>query len=109
MRHHLEVVALSILGLLAGALVHGPALRLTLAGSTDFMSFYAGGRLLGTPDLYSRSRAWQIQSTTAGSSSNRPFIRLPFYAVLLWPLSRLPYLPAMYLWQLLSVAAALFV
>lgn len=101
------VAFLCVLGLLANALVYGPSLRLTLDGVTDFISFYTGGRLIGTPDLYNPARMLEVQNQTAGwSSANRPFSRLPYFATLMWPLTRLAYLHAYYVWQTLSIGAA---
>jgi hypothetical protein len=50
-----------------------------------------------------------VAQAAGWSSARRPYIRPPYYAVLLWPLCRLPYLQAYYVWQALSVlAVALF-
>jgi hypothetical protein len=72
------------------------------------MSFYCGARLVGTPDLYNPTRMIEVQTQAAGwSSRSRLYCRPPYYAMLVWPLSRLPYLQAYYVWQALSVAAVL--
>ncbi len=79
---------------------------LVFTGANDFLSFYAGARLVGTPDLYNHDRVKQIQSTEIGIPSDTlPFIRPPYYAALLWPLGKLPYMTAYAVWQLLNLAA----
>ena len=126
---------------------------LVATGANDFLSFYAGARLVGTPDLYNgevhghRAVVVQVQrpdvegaarqvhpAGSAGNNAHRgseqlsdsgppgrksrtgqarkgipsdtlPFTRPPYYAVMLWPLGRLPYFPAYVIWQVLNVAA----
>lgn len=75
-------------------------------GSNDFVSFYAGGRLVGTGDLYNaeRTRAVERGLTKVLSQAWR-YIRLPFHAVFFWPLARLPYRTAYFLWEFLITAA----
>jgi hypothetical protein len=77
----------------------------------DFLSFYAGAKLAGSPYLYSASHVHAIQAPYEQHPAEiRAFIRLPFYALLLWPLGRLPYRAALVAWQLLNLAAlALFI
>ncbi len=61
-------------------------------GQNDFVSFYVGGKLAGTPKLYSQSaNAAAIQSILGITMEKTRFIRPPFYAVLYMPISRLPY------------------
>lgn len=82
-----------------------------LLGTNDFLQFYAGARLAGSADLYDpvRIREVQVQSTGVTGELLR-FVRLPYYAGLLWPLGKLPYLVAYYVWQFLALAAlAMFV
>ncbi|HYM12078.1 MAG TPA: glycosyltransferase family 87 protein [Bryobacterales bacterium] len=75
-------------------------------GSNDFVSFYAGGRLVGTGYLYNaeRTRATEHGLTRVLSQAWR-YIRLPFHAVFFWPLARLPYRTAYFLWEFLITAA----
>lgn len=83
-----------------------PSRDLFLLGATDFLSFYAGAKLLGTDELYDPAAASRIQLTDAQAVSDRlPFIRLPFFALLLWPLGQLPYLTAYWIWLLLNFGA----
>jgi hypothetical protein len=72
----------------------------------DFLPLYVGAKLAGTGDLYDPHAyyAFMIQRFEALHESLR-FTRPPFYATLLWPLSRLPYESAYLVWWLLRVAA----
>ena len=64
-------------------------------GQNDFVALYVGGRLVGTPDLYSRSaNEAMIQSLLGGTMESVTYTRPPFYAALLKPLASLPYLAA---------------
>lgn len=75
-------------------------------GANDFLSFYAGAQLVGTPDLYNHDRVKEIQAEEIGIPSDTlPFIRPPFYAAMLWPLGKLPYMTAYVVWQSLNLAA----
>jgi hypothetical protein len=75
-------------------------------GVNDFMSFYTGARLSGTPGQFSADAYLREQvRATRWSSPSQIFIRLPVFAMLLRPLGSLSYLRAYYLWQTLSVAA----
>jgi hypothetical protein len=96
------LILFSFGSLLAFALAN-PAFR---EGNTDFLSFYAGARLVETPEsLYSAEHADAIQRTITPLGGVRPFIRPPYFAALLWPLGRLSYSYAHLLWQLLNLAA----
>ena len=75
-------------------------------GRTDFLSFYAGARLAGSPHLYSLSHISGIQREFRAADEIKAFIRPPFYAVLLSPLGRLPFRTAELIWQALLLAAA---
>lgn len=72
----------------------------------DFPVFYAGGKLAGTPDLYSAERARAIQRELVPCvPENAVFIRWPFFAGVMSGLARLPYSEARLGWGILSVAA----
>jgi hypothetical protein len=75
-------------------------------GRTDFLSFYAGARLAGSPHLYSLSHISDIQIEFRAVDEIKAFIRPPFYAVLLSPMGRLPFRTAELIWQALLLAAA---
>jgi Glycosyltransferase family 87 len=73
---------------------------------TDFLSFYAGSQLAGTPHLYSVAHVQAIQAPLERHPHEvRAYIRPPFYAALTWPLGRLPYRAAHVIWQILNLAA----
>ncbi|MEP7353089.1 MAG: glycosyltransferase family 87 protein [Acidobacteriota bacterium] len=63
-----------------------------LRGQNDFAALYAGARLVGTPDLYSRSANEAVIRSALGTTMPSViYTRPPFYAVLLHPLASLPY------------------
>ena len=73
----------------------------TADGLSDFAAFYAGARSLATGDLYDANRLHQIELEHTGKySPGHGYVRPPFHAVLIWPLSRLPYRSAYLLWNL---------
>ncbi|HLH18819.1 MAG TPA: glycosyltransferase family 87 protein [Bryobacteraceae bacterium] len=82
-------------------------------GRNDFRAFYAGGRLAGTSRLYVPEAIYRVQEaeTTpwgpADLETKRAlvFIRLPWFALFLKPISLLPYLAAYRLWLALMLAA----
>lgn len=81
------------------------------AGRNDFLAFYVGGRLAGTPDLYNPLRVRQVQFESAGFTHKAlMFVRFPWMALLFYPLSRLPYLAAYAVWVAVLVTAfAIFI
>lgn len=95
------VAAASALVLLAVAFA-APSVR---RGETDFLSFYAGAKLVGTPYLYSVLHVHEVQKADARPYELRAYTRPPFYAAFLWPLGRFPYRIANVLWQTLNVVA----
>ena len=68
-------------------------------GRNDFLSLYAGARLSGTSDLYSREAVRQVQFDAVGERfPSLRFSRLPYYGLLLKPLAPLPYRAAYVVW-----------
>jgi hypothetical protein len=66
-----------------------------IRGQNDFVALYAGGKLVGTPALYSRTANQDlIKSTLGATMESVVYTRPPFYAALLKPLTFLPYLAA---------------
>lgn len=101
-----RVAAVCVLGLAFNALVFGPSLKLTAEGRNDFMSIYSGTRLAFTGQMYDRDANLRVQRQAAGwENVNHLFMRPPFAALALWPLGRLPYIPAAWIWIALSIAA----
>ena len=72
-------------------------------GENDFVVLYVGAKLAGTADLYSRAVNLATLQSILGVKMDIVYIRPPFYAVLLKPLSFLPY------WAAYAVFAALCV
>src|ERR1700761_2077185 len=77
--------------------------------STDFVSFYAAGKLAltGTPAL-AYDRAAHAAAAVAATAPNTPyhyFFYPPVYLLLCAPLALLPYLAAFYSFQAFSLAA----
>ncbi len=83
-----------------------PYQELTFSGKNDFFPLYGGARLLDTGDLYNRERLNEEAIKAIGAFSDQHgYIRLPFHAAFLWPLSRLPYLSAYVIWEVAILAA----
>ena len=75
-------------------------------GENDFVAFYAGGKLVGTSGLYSRPvNDALIKSILGTTMENVRYIRAPFYAALLKPLTFLPYLAAYGVFNLLCLSS----
>jgi hypothetical protein len=80
------------LGVLCLGLLAWPQRERAIRGQNDFVSFYTGAKLAGTPDLYSRPANLQAIQTILGfQMEGTTYIRPPFYAILLKPLAKLPY------------------
>jgi len=76
-----------------------------LAGKNDFVTFYTAAKLAGTPDLYSRTANLAMNKALVGDDMNEMYIRPPFYAAILKPLSLFPFLTAYALFTCLSLAS----
>jgi hypothetical protein len=80
-----------------------------MGGQNDFVSFYTGGKLAGTPQLYSRPANLQaIQSTLGFQMEGTTYIRPPFYARMLKPLAALPYRAAWAIFFAATLASILW-
>lgn len=94
------VAILCLLGILVSVTAYGPALQLTAWGINDFRAFYPGARLAGSPDLYNPARVRAVQLEAVGRMDRDiAYNRLPCFALLLWPLGRLPYMAAYWFWE----------
>jgi hypothetical protein len=79
-------------------------------GNNDFLGFYAGARLVGSPNLYDRDAVRRVQLQAVGEAGEIQYGRFPFFAWLLKPLGSLPYRTAYAIWAvLLTVAFAGFI
>ena len=79
----------------------------------DFVSYYGGARALGNvPNLYDEAVNHRLQIQATGHTGpDLTFIRLPWFALLVWPLGQLPYGAAYTLWfvlRLLAVAGFIY-
>ncbi len=99
------LTALACGGLILLAVVSSPYWHDIALGHTDFLSFYAGGKLAFMPGLYDPQQAMAVQLRYAGvMGEGTYFIRMPWFAAAMWPLARLPYIPAQFIWQALLIA-----
>lgn len=86
-----------------------PQRQRAVLGQNDFVSFYAGAKLAGTPELYSRPANLQvIQSILGFQMEGTTYIRAPFYAILLKPLAILPYRTAWAVFFLATLSSILW-
>lgn len=74
----------------------------------DFPTFYAGAKLAGTPELYSRASNVVLIEKLVGEDLGMMYIRPPFYAAILKPLAWLPFLGAYALFTAVSLASYLW-
>jgi hypothetical protein len=89
---------------------------MTIGGGNDFAQLYCAPHLIAGHHLYDPPAmdAEQDRIIPSVRKAGGPFwyVRLPYYAALLWPLSQLPYRVAYYCWQLIalgSIAAFIWV
>jgi Glycosyltransferase family 87 len=74
--------------------------------AADFPAFYAGGQMVGTPELYSPEAIFAANVRDAGCAGPAAaFVRPPFYAVMLAPLGWLPFHTAWVAFIALNIAA----
>lgn len=98
--------ALAAPGLVLLLLLWWNAIGGIAAGKNDFAMLYAGARLAGKADLYHAPNIMRVKEEAAGElDPSRQYTRLPYLAALLWPLGRLPYLWAYWIFQAASMAA----
>lgn len=98
------LIALACGGLVLLAVIASPYWHDVALGHTDFLAFYAGGRLAFSQGLYDPQQAMAEQLRAAHvMGEGTYFIRMPWFAAAMWPLARLPYIPAQFLWQALLI------
>ncbi len=77
-----------------------------LRGQNDFLGLYSGAKLVGTADLFSDAAYHKLQTATANIwLPSVLYSRPPFYALLLKPLTGLPYRAAYSVFEGLNLAA----
>lgn len=75
-------------------------------GRNDFIMLYTGGRLAGSSALYEPAAVIETQSRELGFyGKTLMFNRLPYVALLMWPLGQLPYSIAYACWEVCSLIA----
>jgi hypothetical protein len=109
-RRHVARQAILIALILAGVLfrvellIHLP--REVSVCTADFLAFYAGGKLAGSPAMYSPEAVFHAEKQAAGCYlENLIFVKPPFYALIMWPFAQLPFMTAFALWRVLGLAA----
>jgi len=106
-------VSLVSVGILIVAVIARPFPRMW-SGPQDFTGFYLGAKHIGGPLLYDLPSLPAERAAATGIADPEVscrYIRLPFYAAILRPLSRLTHDHALILWKvltLLGLAAAVF-
>ena len=77
--------------------------------SSDFANFYSGAKLAFSGQIYSPDAEKTVQHEILGCSGVKygQFVRLPYFAAMLWPLAQLPFPTAVVLWRLVSGASVL--
>ncbi len=99
---------LAACGLVAMALLFAPRTKLIASAHYDFLPFYVAAGLAPSADLYDEDPYHSFGLDRYGKAyPYLVYIRLPFYALLLKPLSWLPYSAATVAWFVLRLAAAL--
>jgi hypothetical protein len=99
------IAVLVVLGLLMHIQVFRERSATAVCGA-DFPIFYGSAKLLGTPGLYSPAAAQGMQRHEIGcGSAAAAFIRLPYFAALIWPLTLLPVGAAFVVWRVLLIGA----
>lgn len=82
---------------------------MTVGGGNDFAQLYCAPHLIAGHNLYNPPlmNAEQDRIIPSVRKAGGPFwyVRLPYYAVLLWPLSQLPYRFAYFCWQLAALGS----
>jgi hypothetical protein len=74
--------------------------------TADFLAFYAGGKLAGSPTMYSPEAVFGAEKQAVGCHlENLIFVKPPFYALFMWPFAQLPFMMAFALWRTLGLAA----
>ena len=104
------VILLAVIGVAVLGFALGPAIVYSTspdAPRNDFLSFYAAPQLLLQGKLYDHAAEEELHLRLGWKPDQHKvaFIRPPFYAVLLTPLTLLDYRSAYITWQLLSAGA----
>ena len=102
----LAFVLACLAGLAINALIFKPGWRFD--ANRDFLGLYPGGKLAGSAQLYDPPSVLREQRKAVGfTNARRMFVRPPFYALVLWPLARLPFPIAFAVYQAFMLAAVI--
>ena len=74
--------------------------------TSDFYGAWSAARLLG-PDLYNPAAARALQHSLSPKVEPKINVRPPIYAILVWPLGKLPFSTAYVVFQLANMAAVI--
>ena len=105
LRVRVFAVSICILGLAVNGFLMFPVLPTIVHGDNDFMGFYAGATLAGTPQLYKLDAMTAVEAKYWEKPRTIAWVRLPFYALLISPLRFFGYERAYWIWQSFSLAA----
>jgi hypothetical protein len=94
-------------GIIVGLLILFMFARKEIFQLSEYAPLYAGARLVGTPDLYDKTRNQQEQMLAVGAFGGDELIysRPPFVAAFMAPLGKLPYRVSVLIFQALSFLA----
>lgn len=108
---HAVLATLLLCAAMVGYTHHMPEYGRFFTGMNDFLPRYAQARMVGDPQMYDVEAGDREQDRVAGSHiSGAHHNRMPWQALLMAPLARLPYLVAYRIWIAIHLAAfALFV
>lgn len=106
MKDTFVLISVALGGLLLMMLALAASGEVLRSGANDFLTFYSGAHLLESGELYDSRRLHEVAAAVAGAwSPEHGYVRPPFHAVLVWPLTRLPYPSAWRTWLILNAAA----
>jgi hypothetical protein len=105
-RQLLFEIAVALAGVSFFLVLFAPDYEAVKSGRNDFPAFYLAGHMLQAHGLYDPGAFVSAQQQVLGrTNANIQFVRLPYFAALLWPLGLLPFSAAYALWQALSLLA----
>jgi hypothetical protein len=105
-RRNVAVAAVCLCGLAGLSSFYWSQLNRMPSRLVDFTNFYSGAYLVGTPKLYQVDAHLELQRELVNQEDpSRLFLRWPYWAAILKPLTWLPYESAARLWLLLLAAS----
>ena len=99
-------VGIALCGLALGVSLSVSSAGRALEGANDFIPFYVAAGLAGSPEIWNSEPYYQFMDERFGQVGEAlVWLRPPFYALLLHPLSLLNYDAAHLAWWLLRMGA----